>query len=248
MQPYLPMTIRNPDRRRAPTPRRRAWTQQQNLLWYRTVYALVGLLLRFWVRCYQATGSQHVPRSGGAFLIANHSTGMDPLLIGYAVKQRVLRGPGKVELFVNPVFSYLMRALGIFPLRQDGADAAGVRTMVDLYRHGGIVVVYPEGGRSATGQIKSFNPGFTRLAIKLKAPVIPAAVAGGRDLLPIGARIPRPRTPVAVIIGEQLDLSEFYGQPLTPELIRQATDVLESRVRELFAQASDERDALAQRG
>jgi hypothetical protein len=42
--------------------------------------------------------------------------------------------------------------------------------------------VFPEGGRSNNGELQPFIPDFARLIIKLKAPLVPAAVAGGRTL------------------------------------------------------------------
>lgn len=227
--------------RKAQQRRHKGWSEQQSVFWFRVACVLVGLLLRFWVRGYRAIGADNVPSAGGAFLIANHTTAMDPFLLGYPVRQRMPRGPGKIELFKNPIFSYFMRKIGMFPLRQDVADAAAVRAMVELYRHGRLVIIYPEGGRSPSGAMKPFNPAFTRLVIKLKAPIMPAAIAGGRELLPIGSLLPRPNTPVVVAYGEPFDLSQFYGRELTPEVLQEATAILEERVAEQRELAYGER-------
>jgi 1-acyl-sn-glycerol-3-phosphate acyltransferase len=170
---------------------------------------------------------------------------MDPFILGLPISQRMLRGPGKVELFENPVFGWVLRKLGIFPIRQDVADAAAVRTMVELYRSGGVVVVYPEGGRSETGELQPFFPEFARLAIKLKAPLVPAGIAGGRELLPIGAWIPRYNSPVAVVYGPPFELSEFYGQPLTEDIGKQAAAIMEQKVSALVAEAREQVAAMS---
>ena len=224
--------------------RRKAWTEQQSVFIYRLAVTLVGLILRFWVRRFRAVGVENVPATGGAFLIANHTSAMDPFILGYPVKQRMLRGPGKVELFENRFFAYLMRRLGIFPLRQDIADAAAVRTMVALYRRGDMVIVYPEGGRSPTGELQPFLPAFTRLVIKLQAPLVPAGIAGGRELLPIGARIPRYNSPVAVVYGRPFDLSAYYGRNPSPDTVERATAELQNRIAELVERACAERTGL----
>ncbi len=224
--------------------RRSGWTEQQSVFVYRLAQLLVDLLFRFWIRGFHATGVEHIPHEGGAFLIANHTSGLDPFILGHPIKHRLLRGPGKIELFKNRFFAYFMRKLGIFPLRQGVADAAAVRTMVELYRNGRLVAIYPEGGRSGSGELKSFAPEFARLVIKLRAPMIPTAIAGAKEVLPIGARIPRRNSPVAVVFGEQFELSQFYGKQLTPEVLEQAAAFVQSRVAELLPTARQERDRL----
>jgi 1-acyl-sn-glycerol-3-phosphate acyltransferase len=169
---------------------------------------------------------------------------MDPLLVGSAVPHRMLSGPGKEILFSNPVFSYLMRKIGIFPLKPGGADAAAVRTMVDLYRHDRVVVIYPEGGRSPIDEMMPFTPDFTRLLIKLRAPIIPAGIAGAAELLPIKSWVPRPGRPIVIVFGECFELTQFYGRPSTPELLAEATEILQGRVAELIDRARAERDVL----
>src|SRR5947209_11936178 len=78
--------------------RRKSWIDEQSPFWYRLCVVLVGLLLRFWIRCYRATNAEKVPH-GGAFVIANHASGLDPFLLGYAIRDHMPWGPGKVELF-----------------------------------------------------------------------------------------------------------------------------------------------------
>jgi 1-acyl-sn-glycerol-3-phosphate acyltransferase len=224
--------------------KRKSWTDQQSVFVYRVAQFLVGLLFRFWAGGFRAVGVENIPATGGAFLIANHTSGVDPFVLGYPIKRRLLRGPGKVEIFESRFFSFFMRRLGMFPLRQGVADAAAVRTMVELYRNGRVVAIYPEGGRSQSGELRPFSPEFARLAIKLRAPLVPAAIAGARDFLPIGTYRPRRHAPIAVVFGKPFDLSLFYDQTLTPELLERAAAWTQSKVAELLPEARAERAAL----
>lgn len=217
-----------------------SWVNQQSPLLYRIAYTAFMPFFRYWLRSFRVVGVEHVPREGGMFLIANHTSAMDPIILGFAVRHRMLRGPGKVELFRDPVTSWIIRKLGIFPLSRNGADAAGVRAMVELYRSGKLVAVYPEGGRSESGELKPVEPGFARLAIRLKAPLIPAAIAGGKELLPIGSVLPRRGTSVAVVFGEVFELDTFYGKPLTPETLGEAANVIQDRIARLLVIAREE--------
>jgi 1-acyl-sn-glycerol-3-phosphate acyltransferase len=223
------------------------WVDQQSIFWYRLAHVIISAFMRFWVRRFQAVHPENVPDRGGAFLIANHTSGMDPFVIGVPIRWRMLRGPGKEELFVNPVFAYLMKKIGIFPLRQTVADAAAVRTMVEVFRSGKVVVVYPEGGRSDSGRLMPFSPDFARLMIRMKAPIVPAGIAGARELLPIGSLLPRPNTAVVVVYGEPFDLARFYGGKVSEEAAHQAATLMHDKVAEMVAEACRRRDELLTR-
>ena len=225
---------------------RKRWADEQSVLFYRMAFIVFHTIYRFWVRCYRSFGEENVPKSGSIFVLANHTTGMDPFLLGYGALDRMLCGPGKIELFVSPFWGWAMRKIGMFPLRQKVADAASVRTMIELYRSGRAVVIFPEGGRSRTGELQPFVPDVTRLMIRMKARAVPCAVAGGTQLLPMGARFIRRRTPVVVGFGPEIDLSEFYSRQLTPELVAEATELLHDRVAALLTEAERRRAQMAQ--
>lgn len=220
------------------------WTEEQSRFWFGLGKTLVGLVFKYWIRCFSVTGTEHVPAYGGVFLVANHTSALDPLIFGLCLPYRSPRGPGKALLFENPFFAFILRKIGIFPLRIDGADAAGVRTMVDLYRHGKVVIVFPEGGRSRSGELQPFTPDFTRLVIRLRAPILPAGIAGAGETLPMDDWIPRYHSAISVAFGPCFDLSEFYGRDLTPEALAQATEILQQCIASLVAQARSEREVL----
>lgn len=229
-----------------PTRQRRvSWRKRQSDVWYGVLRVAVYLLFRFWVRCYSALGDRNVPATGGLFLISNHTSGLDPFIIGGFLKHRKISGPGKVELFSNPLYSHVLRRIGLFPLRRGGADAAAVRHIVEIYRSGGVVLIYPEGARSTDGELLPFVPELARLIIKLKAPMVPVAIAGANDVLPIHARIPRRRTPIAIAYGTPFALEQYYGQKLTEESMQEAAGIMRDRVAEVLETARAERKRVA---
>lgn len=229
---------------RRPGRRSGGWAEEQSPLIYAIGRVIVGIVLRFWIRRFRAIGADRVPKDGGIFLIANHTSAFDPPLLAWPIKQRMLRGPGKIELFQHRIGGWVLKKIGIFPLRQGVADAAAVRVMVELFRKGEIVAVYPEGGRSPNEDLLPFVPDFARLLIRLKAPIVPAAIAGAGGVLPIGTVIPRPNQAVAVVYGEPFDLSQFYDRQLTAEVVEEAARLLHSKVQELLEQAQGVRDQL----
>jgi 1-acyl-sn-glycerol-3-phosphate acyltransferase len=230
-------TETKPKTQRTRQRRRRGFVEAQSPFWFRFAAVLVGWLLRFWIRRFAAQHAGRMPDSGGVFLIANHTSGLDPFLVAYPVRRRVPRGPGKVEIFESPFFAFIMRKIGIFPLRQGETDAGAVRAMIELYRAGKVVIVFPEGGRSETGEMHAFNPDFARLAIRLRSRLLPAGIVGARDALPIGHYIPRPNTRVAVLYGHPFELDQFYDRELTAEVAQEASEILYAKVAEQLTAA-----------
>jgi 1-acyl-sn-glycerol-3-phosphate acyltransferase len=227
-------------RQAPPQKRQRNLADDQSRVAFVAVAFLIGLLLRYWVRLYKAVGVENVPREGGVFVIANHTSGLDPFLLGYPLRHRMPAGPGKVELFANPAIAFVMLKLGIFPLRQRAADPSGVRAMVELYRAGRLVIVYPEGGRSPSGEVQEFMPEFARLMIRLRAVMLPTGVAGANEALPIGSLIPRRNTPLVVVFGKPFELSAYYDRKLTSEDLLEASTFLKDQVSTLVDIAREE--------
>ena len=225
--------------------RRHGWVEQYDPFWVKLLTVLFTPIFRYWVRYFRWFDVENVPPTGGMFLICNHTTAMDPFLVGFSMRHRVFRGPGRVELFKYRIPAYIMRKIGMFPLRQRVADAAAVRTIFELIRGEQMVLVFPEGGRSRDGQLQPMIPGFVRLALKLKVPLVPMAIAGGTDLMPMGKVIPKRNTPVAAVYGTPFDLSAFYGRPITPDLVEEVAKVMHDRMAEQLERAREERARIA---
>jgi 1-acyl-sn-glycerol-3-phosphate acyltransferase len=58
-------------------------------------------------------------------------------------------------------------------------------------REGGVVVIFPEGGRStASGELERFKAGAVRLALEANVPILPVTIKGGNRIWPRGWRLP----------------------------------------------------------
>ena len=151
----------------------------------------------------EARGTEHVPRSGPVLIVANHSSLLDPPLVGGMTPRR-LTFLAKAELFRIPGFGGLLRRLGAQPLRRDGADPSALRTAQRVLQEGGALLVFPEGTRGDEGVLREAKPGAAMLAIQTGAAVVPAYVSGSGRALPRGRSLPRPAKVVVT-----------FGPPLT---------------------------------
>ena len=93
---------------------------------YTILKPIVVLLARLYFRL-EGRGQRHVPQEGALLLVANHSSVLDPPLVG-AVAPRPLCLLATEELFRIPLFGRLISSLNARPLRREGADAKALRT------------------------------------------------------------------------------------------------------------------------
>ena len=92
------------------------------------------------------------------------------------------------------------------PQREAGARAA-MRHLGTLLGQGSSVLIFPEGRRSETGRIDTFQPGVGMLASRMRAPVVPVRIDGVDRVLPVGAHRARPG-PVRVAFGDPVRVED----------------------------------------
>jgi CMP/dCMP kinase len=157
----------------------------------------------------EAIGTENVPAHGPVLLVANHSSVLDPPLIGGAA-DRQLTYLAKAELFKIPLFGALIHGLNARPVRREGADPGALRTARRVLEEGGALLVFPEGTRGEEGVIRPAKPGAGLLAVSSGAPVVPVYVRGSGRAWPKGRRLPRPAK-VTVTFGKPLRFDTGRG-------------------------------------
>jgi len=145
-------------------------------------------------------GMERLP-PGPAVLVANHVSWLDPLILPVALPRK----PAFLameELWRMPVISLIMRAYGplAIPLRRDTIDAAALKRAREALARGALLIVFPEGGISPDGQLRPFHRGAALLASRAGVPLVPVAITGTADALPLGRIWPRAR-PITVRVG-----------------------------------------------
>lgn len=150
----------------------------------------------------KATGRENIPATGPVLLVANHSSLLDPPLIGGSAARQVTF-LAKAELFEIPGLGGLIRRLNARPIRREGADPGALRTAMRALADGRALLIFPEGTRGEEGVLRPAKAGAGMLAVLSGAPVVPVYVSGSGRAWPRGRRLPRPRK-VTVTFGEPL--------------------------------------------
>ena len=195
--------------------------------------AVTRIIARTYIRL-QMEGLENVPDEGACIIITNHLSGLDPFLIGIPI-DRTLYCLAKVEIYQNATITWIMNSLGYIPLDRNSTDISAMRIVMRLLKSGEAVGISPEGTRSQTGEILPFTDGATKLALHTQVPILPVAVYGTRELMPPGTYGFKSGK-AYIKIGELFHLSDSYGKPTTPELLKENTAILQARVSELYEQ------------
>lgn len=185
---------------------------------YTPIIALARLLFRGLGLRFTVTGSEHVPRTGGAVMAINHIGYLDFTFVGYAIrpKGRLLRFLAKKEIFDHPIAGPLLRGMHHVPVDRFGRAADALNAAVDALRRGEVIGMFPEATISRSFVPSVGKSGAARMAIEASAPLIPGAVWGTQRILTKG----RPRN-----LQRNLPIMVAFGPPIQYAPGEDPTDV-----------------------
>jgi 1-acyl-sn-glycerol-3-phosphate acyltransferase len=136
-------------------------------------------------------GVENIPASGGVILAANHQSYGDPFWLAIPVK-RPLRFLAWNEVFSWPLVGMAIGLFGAWPLQVEGSDPSAIRRSLNWLRGGGVVVIFPEGGRGRPdGSMIRMKSGAVRMAMEAAVPILPVTVRGANRVWPNNQRLPR---------------------------------------------------------
>ncbi len=188
--------------------------------WARSILKAVGIHIR-------VHGREWLQHCEPAIYAANHLSAVDiPVL--YAALPGQFRIMAKKQLFRYPFLGGYLKRSGQIPIVLGDAHASlrSLNRAGEALRKGMPLVVFPEGGRSASGQLQDFMAGAFYVAIRAQAPVIPVAIVGSYELLPINS---------FHVIPGVVELA--FGEPIpTAGLRLRDWEQLSARVRQQIAE------------
>jgi len=152
----------------------------------------------------KVTGLDKIDTSKPHVYAVNHASAMDiPMLYVHLPFQ--FRIVFKKELLIYPVVGWQLKRSGQVCIDQQKPtnSIAAIRSAVKSLKAGMPLVIYPEGGRTPDGEIKPFLPGAFFLAIKAQVDVVPIALVGMYELLPMDTYHIKCR-PLEMRVGEPI--------------------------------------------
>lgn len=163
---------------------------------FRLVEPALNFYYRYWFRVEQE-GIENIPSDGGALLVSNHSGALPPdaPMIMQAIRNehaspRPLYMLGEHWFKGYPGVGMLANKIGLVPAH--GANAQRL-----LRDEGRLVLVFPEGQKGSRKlywqryRLRRFGRGgFVKTAIRSGVPIVPVAVVGAEEAMPIFAHVP----------------------------------------------------------
>jgi len=230
---------------------------KNQMLFYESLRFFIGPLVKLRLGL-KIAGQENIPEFEGAVIASNHRSGLDPVILSYAVRNRFINYAAASWSWKIPLYRELHQWAGAFPLELSGGKDIDKQLSrgLELLKDGELVGIFPEGGDTILDpgkaeKIGPFKTGFARLALKARVPVIPVAIIG------IGERR-MPTVPGPVVekfvkhpgsskgyssviykkakcrIGVPLDLGDFYDQPMTRPVLDEITSKVRSIVVDLY--------------
>jgi 1-acyl-sn-glycerol-3-phosphate acyltransferase len=193
---------------------------------YLNVRMLSFPFLSTWIRL-RVTGLENVASQGPLLLVANHTSYLDPAVVGRAC-------PRQVHFFIKRTvwrtrgLNWFFRGMDSIPVASDAADTSGLRRGLRHLAAGQVVGVFPEGGRTPDGNPGAAQVGAGLLAVRTGCPVIPVGIKGAFRSMPTGAGFPRPGR-IDVAFGQPFTVRKGKGR----QVLEDATELMQQRVGDL---------------
>jgi 1-acyl-sn-glycerol-3-phosphate acyltransferase len=175
---------------------------------------------RFWARVImktilspvKVTGLEKIDTSKPYVYAVNHGSALDiPVLYVYLPFQ--FRIVFKKELLSYPIVGWHLKRSGQVCIDQQhpGGSVASIRSALKSLKGGMPLVIFPEGGRTPDGDIKPFLPGAFFLAIKAQVDIVPVALIGTYELLPMNTYHINSR-PLEMRVGEPISTAGYSAR------------------------------------
>ena len=174
----------------------------KRLHWFSRTWS--WLIMKTILSPVKVTGLDKIDTSKPHVYAVNHASALDiPVL--YVNLPFQFRIVFKKELLSYPIVGWQLKRSGQVCIdQQKPANSIGaIRSAVKSLKAGMPLVIYPEGGRTSDGEIKPFLPGAFFLAIKAQVDIVPVALVGTYELLPMNTYHIKCR-PLEMRVGEPI--------------------------------------------
>jgi len=178
---------------------------------------------------WRTFGAENVPMNGGVILAANHSSFLDPPLVGAGLK-RGINFLARESLFRFPIMGAVLRSWNVVPVDREGGGAKGLKNILDRLLNGAAIILFPEGTRTKDGQLQPARSGIGLTVIKSTAPVVPVRVFGTFEAYGRNHKFPRPHR-LMVKYGRPLNFVNLRGEAKTCDKVR---------LKQIYQQVADE--------
>lgn len=214
-------------------------------IWGLTSYVFTNIsvgILWIYFRILNRTtvlGREHVGEERNTLLLSNHQSMIDSFPVSiFAFYPKSWVKPflipwhpaAEENFFDKPIVRWMAMHWRCIPVRQGRRDFNALNRMMEVLP-GGVLTLFPEGTRSRDASVGKGRPGAGFVIMETRPRVIPVAIDGMQDVLPIGSRLPRLFKRIYVSYGKPLDLSDLLCSPQTRDTAQAIVDRVMDSIR-----------------
>lgn len=195
-------------------------------MWYWLFRTLTILILKLFFKL-RIEGAENLPKKTNFIAVANHTSYLDPFVVGAAIPQKIY-------------WIALKDFYKIFWIRwfMCGTDALPVgnssEKLTYLLTKNKNVGLFPEGTRAHDGKLREFRRGAALLSIKTGRPIVPCAILGAHEALPMKAKFPKLFSRITVKIGKPQYLLKEFDELIDDIYLQEGTFKLRNAIKELI--------------
>lgn len=195
-------------------------------MWYWILRLAVITILKLFFR-FKVEGVRNLPRKSNFIVAANHSSFLDPVLIGAAIPKEIYWIA--LKDFYNIFWlRWLMDIAESLP-----TGSASEKAVYSLMKNKN-VGLFPEGTRSYDGKLKNFRRGVAVLALKTGRPVVPCAILGAYEAFPRRSKFPRLFSPIKVKIGKPVYLLKEFEDTIDDICLQEGIFKIRNTIQEML--------------
>jgi 1-acyl-sn-glycerol-3-phosphate acyltransferase len=178
----------------------------------------------------KVTGQQNMPQDGPFIIVANHSSLLDPIILGISVRPKIIF-VAAAYLFKINWLGCLLRMANSIPIHRENYtdNIKSMKQALKILQKGGVLGIFPEGGVDRKKGGIPIKAGAAYLAAKVGVPIVPIKIKGADKVLPRGAKFIRSLNKIEVEIKKPIYCSRQTNK--NKEIIKR---VVESYSKEIY--------------
>jgi len=178
----------------------------------------------------KVTGQRNMPQDGPFIIVANHSSLLDPVILGVSVRPKVIF-VAAAYLFEIRWLGYLLRKANSIPIHRENNtnNIKSIKQALKILQRGGVLGIFPEGGVDRQKDDLPIKAGAAYLATKVGVPIVPIKIKGADKVLPRGAKFIRSLNKIEVEIKKPIFCSRQTNK--NKKIIKR---VVESYIKEIY--------------
>lgn len=175
----------------------------------------------------KVAGQENIPQDGPFIIVANHSSLLDPIILGVSIKPKIIF-VAAAYLFEIRWLGYLLRKANSIPVQREN-DIKAIKQSLKILQQGGVLGIFPEGGVDRQKDDLPIKAGAAYLATKVGVPIVPIRIKGADKVLPRGAKFIRSLNKIEVEIKKPIYCLRQTNK--SKEIIKR---VVESYIKEIY--------------